>query len=172
VKNTCTAGVQSKGFCFYKCTNGIKRHLAVDVLGFPVFTLCTRANVTDDQGLIDMFIHNERYFIERPEFLTPLTVLLDSGYHTDFIIKALEDHPAILNKVTFEISPKMSKEMKKELGLKGFVPVFKRWIVERSNSWTEKCKSLIKNFEKTLERANYKLQLCFMRLMLKNIAKA
>ena len=35
VKNTCTAGIESKGFCFYKATNGIKRHLVVDSLGFP-----------------------------------------------------------------------------------------------------------------------------------------
>jgi hypothetical protein len=38
VKNTCNASIESKGFCFYKCTNGIKRHLAVDTLGFPFFT--------------------------------------------------------------------------------------------------------------------------------------
>jgi transposase len=30
VKNTCNASVDSKGFCFYKATNGIKRHLAID----------------------------------------------------------------------------------------------------------------------------------------------
>ena len=48
VKNTCNASVESKGFCFYKTTNGIKRHLAVDTLGFPFFTLCTPANVSDD----------------------------------------------------------------------------------------------------------------------------
>jgi len=41
VKNTCSASVQSKGFCHYKCTNGIKRHLAVDTLGLPFFTHCT-----------------------------------------------------------------------------------------------------------------------------------
>ena len=42
VKNTCNASVESKGFCLYKATNGIKRHLAVDTLGFPFFTHCTR----------------------------------------------------------------------------------------------------------------------------------
>ncbi|MEP0791419.1 hypothetical protein NDI42_20410 [Funiculus sociatus GB2-C1] len=52
VKNTCNASVESKGFCFYKCTNGIKRHLAVDTLGFLFFTHCTKANVSDDQGKI------------------------------------------------------------------------------------------------------------------------
>jgi hypothetical protein len=52
VKNTCNASVKTKGFCFYKATNGIKRHLAVDSLGFPFFTHCTPANVSDDDGLI------------------------------------------------------------------------------------------------------------------------
>jgi hypothetical protein len=33
VKNTCNTSVDSKGFCHYKATNGIKRHLAVDSLG-------------------------------------------------------------------------------------------------------------------------------------------
>jgi hypothetical protein len=35
VKNTCNASVESKGFCFYKSANGIKRNLAIDTLGFP-----------------------------------------------------------------------------------------------------------------------------------------
>lgn len=38
VKNTCNASIASKGFCHYKSTNGSKRHLAVDTLGFPFFT--------------------------------------------------------------------------------------------------------------------------------------
>lgn len=43
-KNTCSASAESKGFCFYKSTNGIKRHLAVDTLGFPYLTHCTLAS--------------------------------------------------------------------------------------------------------------------------------
>ncbi len=35
VKHTCNASVDSKGFCFYKATHGLKRHLAVETLGFP-----------------------------------------------------------------------------------------------------------------------------------------
>jgi hypothetical protein len=62
VKNTCNASIESKGFCFYKCTNGIKRHLAVDILGFPFFTHCTKASVSDDQGLIEMLSNNIEYF--------------------------------------------------------------------------------------------------------------
>ena len=53
-----------KDECFYKSTNGIKRHLAVDTLGFPFFTHCTSANVSDDAGLpID---------VDAPERLFPV----------------------------------------------------------------------------------------------------
>ena len=42
VKNICNASVDSKGFCFYKATNRIKRHKAMDSLGFPFFAHCTK----------------------------------------------------------------------------------------------------------------------------------
>jgi hypothetical protein len=54
VKNTCTASVNSKEFCHYKCTNGIKRHLAVDTQGLPFFTYCTPANISEDLSLIEL----------------------------------------------------------------------------------------------------------------------
>jgi len=38
--------------------SGIKRHLAVDTLGFPFFTHCTKANVSDNTGLIEMLTKN------------------------------------------------------------------------------------------------------------------
>lgn len=81
VKNTCNASVESKGFCHYKCVNGIKRHLAVDTLGFPFFTHCTKAHVSDDQGLIEMLSHNLDYFRLKPVNIPKITILLDNGYH-------------------------------------------------------------------------------------------
>ena len=66
VKNTCNAGVESKGFCHYKCTNGIKRHLAVDTLGLPFFTHCTPASVSDNGGLIELLSQNLEYFRAKP----------------------------------------------------------------------------------------------------------
>ena len=81
VKNTCNASVDTKGFCFYKATNGIKRHLAVDSLGFPFFTLCTPANVSDDMGWLMMLILNLQYFKSKPVNIPKITLLLDNGYH-------------------------------------------------------------------------------------------
>ena len=139
VKNTCNASAVSKGFCCYKATNGIKRHLAVDILGFPFFTYCTRANVSDTQGLIEMLNDNIDYFRQKPPELAKTTILLDHGYHPDKIQTALEQvYPEIMTKIRFEVSAKLSKPEKAAQGKSGFVPVAVRWVIERSNSWVER----------------------------------
>ena len=100
VKNTCNASIESKGFCFYKCTNGIKRHLAVDILGFPFFTHCPKASVSDDRGLIEMLTHNIDYFKSKPDDLPKTTILLDNGYHPEQLTQALEAiYPEIMTKI-------------------------------------------------------------------------
>jgi transposase len=173
VKNTCNASIASKGFCHYKCTNGIKRHLAIDSLGFPFFTHCTKANVSDDQGLIELLSRNLDYFRAKPVNIPKITILLDHGYHPDKLIAALQQlYPQILTKIRFELAPKPTKAEKAAQGKAGFVPVATRWVVERSNAWMERCKSLVKNFERTLDHATAKLNLCFIRLMLKRLASA
>ncbi|XGV97633.1 MAG: IS5 family transposase (plasmid) [Leptolyngbya sp. BL-A-14] len=173
VKNTCNASVDSKGFCFYKATNGIKRHLAVDTLGFPFFTHCTKASVSDDAGLIEMLTLNLAYFQAKPVNLPKTTILLDHGYHIDTLIAALEQvYPAMMTKIRFELSTKPSTQEKAAQGKTGFVPAVARWVIERSNAWMERCKSLVKNFERTLVNATTKINLCFVRLMLKRLATA
>jgi transposase len=173
VKNTCTASVTSKGFCFYKATNGIKRHLAVDTLGFPFFTHCTPANVSDDAGLIEMLTLNIDYFKSKPVNIAKITILLDHGYHIDALTEALEQvYPEIMTKIRFELSTKPSKQEKAAQGKSGFIPAVARWVIERSNAWMERCKSLVKNFECTLSHATTKINLCFIRLMLKRLAAA
>ena len=163
--------MESKGFCAYKATNGIKRHLAVDSLGFPFFTHCTKANVSDDVGLIELLTANIDDFKRKPVSIAKITILLDHGYHIDRIVSALQAvYPGILRKVRFERSAKLSKEEKQDQGKSGFVVVKTRWVVERSNAWMEGCKGLVKNFERTLAHATAKLNLCFIRLLLKRLA--
>ncbi|PZU98451.1 MAG: hypothetical protein DCE90_04895 [Pseudanabaena sp.] len=43
-------------------------------------------------------------------------------------------------------------------------------MVERINFSFERCKSLVKNFDRTLVNANAGFKLCFIRLMLKRLA--
>lgn len=135
VKNTCNAAKETSGFCFYKSTNGIKRHLAVDTLGLPFFTHCTPANISDDVGLIEMLTANIDYFKAKPMNVHKITILLDHGYNPNKIITALTKvYPAIMRKIRIELSPKSSKKEKAEMGKSGFVPAAARWVVERSNA--------------------------------------
>ncbi len=164
-KNTCNASIDSKGYCSYKVTNGIKKNLGVDSLGLPFFTLCNKASLSDDKALIEMFAQN---IVNIPK----ITVMVDHGYQPDKLIPALEEiYPQSMTKIRFKVAPKMSRQEKKALGISGFVVIPMRWIVERSNAWMELCKSLVKNFDRTLVNANARIHLCFIRLMLKRLAK-
>ena len=119
VKKYLYASINSKGFCFYKSTNGIKRHLAVDSLGFPFFTHCTKASVSDDGGLVEMISDNIDYFKSKPVNISKITILLDNGYHPEKIIEELKKiYPAIMTKIRLKLSPKPSKLEKENLGKK------------------------------------------------------
>jgi hypothetical protein len=118
-----------------------------------------------------MLSNNIDYFKSKPVNIPKITILLDNGYHPQTIIKELQKtYPQIMTKIKFQLSPKMSKAQKKAQGKTGFVPAKARWVIERSNAWMERCKSLVKNFERSLENATAKLNLCFIRLMLKRLA--
>lgn len=111
------------------------------------------------------------YFKSKPLEIPKITILLDNGYHPEHLTKELEKiYPQIMTKIKFELSEKPSKAQKEAQGKSGFVPVKVRWVIERSNSWMERCKILVKNFERTLDNATAKLNLCFIRLMIKRLA--
>ena len=121
--------------------------------------------------LIEMLSPNIDYFKSQPLELPKITILLDNGYHPDKLTIALElIYTEIMTPIQFQLSPKPSKAEKEAKGKSGFVSVKARWVIEKSNAWVERCKSLVKNFDPTLERANAKLQLCFVRLMLIGLA--
>lgn len=75
-----------------------------------------------------------------------------------------------MTKLQFELAPKPTKAEKAAQGKTGFVVVATRWVIERSNAWMERCKRRVKNFERTLDNATAKVNLCFIRLMIKRLA--
>jgi transposase len=118
-----------------------------------------------------MLSHNLDYFRAKPVNIPKITILLDNGYHPETITAALQKlYPQIMTKSRFELAPKPRKAEKAAQGKTGFVVVATRWVIERSNAWMERCKGLVKNFERTLSHATAKLNLCFIRLMLKRLA--
>lgn len=118
-----------------------------------------------------MLTKNIGYFQSKPVNIPKITILLDHGYHLKYLREELEKvYPQMMTKIRFELSAKPSKQQKKDQGKSGFVPVAARWVIERSNAWMERCKILVKNFERTLANATAKVNLCFIRLMVKRLA--
>nr|WP_258551509.1 transposase [Nostoc sp. ATCC 53789] len=64
----------------------------------------------------------------------------------------------------FELAPKPTKAEKAALGKTGFALIATRWVIERSNAWMERCKSLVKNFEITLSSSYSKAQPLFHQI--------
>jgi|GEM_PF-1699601 len=110
-----------------------------DGILYPLKSGCNWGDyVTDDPGLIEMLSLNIDDFKAKPVNIPRITILIDHGYHLNLIIVALQVvYPQIMTKVRFERSPKPSKAEKKALGKSGFVPVATRWVVERSNAWSQ-----------------------------------
>jgi transposase len=138
-----------------------------------------------------MLSHHLDYFRAKPVNIPKITILLDNGYHPQKITAALQQiYPQICRKIRFELAPKPTPTEKAAVGKTGFVVVATRWVIERTNAWLERCKSaestpafhlesnsrwvggLVKNFERTLSHATAKLDLCFIRLMLRRLAIA
>jgi hypothetical protein len=121
-------------------------------------------------GLVEMLSQNIDYFKSKPVNIPKITILLDHGYHPEYLTQKLEQiYPQIMTKIRFELSTKPSKQQKAAQGKSGFVPAVARWVIERSNAWMERCKILVKNFERTLSNATTKINLCFIRLMIKRL---
>lgn len=147
VKNTDTA--ENKGYDGGKKISGIKRHIAVDTQGLPHAIHITTANVTDRKGAVEACLLNKDFLSEVKN------VLADGGYSGEPFSNSIHE---ILG-CTVEIA--------KRNELHTFKVIPKRWVVERSFSWLEKCRRLWKNCERKLNTSLNLVVLAFLVLLLK-----
>ena len=147
VKNTDTA--ENKGFDGGKLITGIKRHIGVDTNGLPHMIHVTTANITDRVGALEGFsAYKDR--------LTKVqNVLADGGYTGEPFAT-----------VTFQILG-ATVEIAKRNELHKFAVIPKRWVVERSFAWLEKCRRLWKNCERKLNTSLQMTVLAFLALLIK-----
>ena len=149
VKNTDTAG--HKGSDAGKKVSGIKRHIAVDTQGLPHALHVTTADVTDRAGALVMFDENRsgRNQVRK--------VLVDGGYTGKPFATAVQ---SLLGAAV---------EVVQRNELHTFVVLPKRWVVERSFAWLEKCRRLWKNCARKLNTSRQMVVLAFMVLILKRL---
>ena len=147
VKNTDTA--RYKGYDAGKKVSGIKRHIAVDTQGLPHAITVTTADVNDRSGALLMLLLNE-------ENLSAVRRVIADGGYTGERFETLVWQ--ILG-ATVEIA--------KRSELHKFAVIPKRWVVERSFAWLEKCRRLWKNCERKLHTSEQFIVLAFLSLLLK-----
>ncbi len=147
MKNTDTA--EEKGYDGGKKISGIKRHLAVDSQGLPHAIAVTTADVTDRDGAI----YTCSLYME--ELADVEKLLADGGYTGE----TFADQVRALLGATVEIA--------KRSELHTFAVIPKRWVVERSFAWLEKCRRLWKNCERLLETSLGMVCLAFIALLLR-----
>ena len=130
---------------------GIKRHIAVDTEGLPHAIHITTANVTDRAGALAMFDQH------RDSLSQVRNVLVDGGYTGKPFAAAVQ---GMLGATV---------EVVKRSELHTFVVLPKRWVVERSFAWLEKCRRLWKNCERKLNTSLQMVALAFTALILKRL---
>jgi len=147
VKNTDTA--KEKGYDGGKNVSGIKRHIAVDTNGLLHGVEVTTANVTDRDGALAVAIRHHS------DFSSVEKVLADGGYTGEAFASQIKK----LIGATVEVV--------KRSELHTFKVIPKRWVVERSFSWLEKCRRLWKNCERKLSTSRQMIILAFISLLLR-----
>ena len=147
VKNTDTA--KQKGYDAGKKVSGIKRHIAVDTQGLPHAIAVTTAEVTDRNGALAAFA------LHRAGLAKVVKVLADGGYTGAPFAEAV--HTLLGAEV----------EIAKRSELHTFAVMPKRWVVERSFAWLEKCRRLWKNCERQLNTSLQWITLAFLVLLLR-----
>ncbi len=147
VKNTDTA--ENKGYDAGKKVSGIKRHIAVDTQGLPHALHITTANVTDRDGAVSMIEKSKTDLSETKK------ALVDGGYSGEKFATKINE----LIGATVEVV--------KRNELHKFVVLPKRWVVERSFAWLEKCRRLWKNCERKINTSLQMVVMAFLGLLLK-----
>ena len=149
VKNTDTA--KNKGYDAGKKVSGIKRHIAVDTNGLPHAIGVTTAEITDRNGALEIFKKHKGN-------LSKITnILADGGYSGENFANSAKE---ILN---------CSVKIAKRNELHTFAVIPKRWVVERSFSWLDKCRRLWKNCERKINTSVQMMVLAFVALLLKRL---
>jgi transposase len=113
--------------------------------------MVTAANVTDRNGAVMM---TEYYCNVTSNLNSVLKYLVDGGYTGEPFANSIKEL------VGAEV------EVAKRSELHTFAVIPKRWIVERTFGWLDKCRRLWKNCERRLQNTFQMVTIAFIRILL------
>jgi transposase len=123
----------SRGYDAGKRANGRKRHVVTDTCGWLLAVLVTGAHVQDrDAGRLLLCILHA-------VFPTIRLVWADGGYAGKLV-----DYATAMLGITVQIVSKLAGQV-------GFVVLPRRWCVERTFSWINRCRRAVRDYERLPE---------------------
>ena len=152
---TTDVGGEQRGYDGGKKIKGRKRHLLVDTLGLLVAVLVTGANQDDGTTAPPLL---DRITAEDCPRLQ--TIFGDNKYRNHSLNAWLVEHRPGWN-VEVQSRPE---------GTTKFEPVRKRWVIERTNAWTVRCRRNAKDDERRVESSEALIQLSNIHGMLRRLA--
>lgn len=154
VKTTERGG--AKGYDAGKNVNGRKRHILVDTLGLLLVVCVTAASTQDRDGARLLLTALARHW-------TRLRLIwADSAYAGELVewVRQLRER----RRIKLEIVRRSDAQ-------KGFVVLPKRWIVERTFGWLNRCRRLSKDYEYLTETSEAMIHVAMINLMVRRLAR-
>jgi len=152
---TTDVGGEQRGYDGGKKIKGRKRHLLVDTLGLLIAVVVTGANMDDGTTAPRLL---ERVSME--DYPRLKTIFGDNKYRNHALNSWLAEHRPSW-KVEIQSRPE---------GATKFEPVPKRWVVERTNAWTVRCRRNAKDYERRVESSEAMIQWSNIHAMARRLA--
>jgi len=152
---TTEVGGEQRGYDGGKKIKGRKRHLLVDTLGLLMAVLITAASLDDGAAAPQLLAQ-----VSPQQFPRLTTFFGDNKYHNHQLTAWLTE-----NRPDWRIEVKMRPE-----GTTGFIPLKKRWVVERTNAWNGRCRRHSKDYERTVASSAAMIRVSNVHLMLRRLA--
>jgi putative transposase len=147
-------GGEERGYDAGKKVTGRKRHVAVDTLGLILAVVVHGGQWQDHDGACFVLMRL------RERFRRLKVVFADSAYGRNGL-------PAWVQ----ETFGWLLQTVLRPVGVKGFVVLPKRWIVERTFAWISRCRRNAKDYERKPEHSEAMIHLTMIALMTQRLAR-
>ena len=155
VKTSKAGGV--RGYDGGKRVKGRKRHIVVDTLGLLVDIKVTAANVHDTVGGRKVLDRATDWLADHPK-----VIFADKGYQG----------PKFANWCRYYLGSKVYVSANPAMAAKRFIPVKKRWVVERTFAWFSNYRRLDKDHERLITHSTAMIRWAMIALTLWRVAPA
>jgi putative transposase len=168
VKSTGVGGAE-RGYDGGKQVKGRKRHILVDTEGFLLKAKVHAASVCDREG-IKQLLEDAKELFPRLSHLW-----LDAGYNgkgkgKDWVEKVPGWTAEIVKRPRRWV--RVPKDQEPPPYPKGFIVLPRRWVVERSFSWTDQNRRMSKDYERVPETGEAFMYVAMTRLMVRRLARS